>query len=171
MKNTLRVIFVFGLLFLSLRPSLAMGQFFSPEQEMIGKPAPDFTLPAVGGSKTSFAQFRGGDKAIVFFWATWCPHCRRELGNLNQKKDQFAREGIKIALVDIGEEEDTVKQYLQKNNVNMTVFLDEDSSVAESYGLIGVPTFCFIDGQGIIRDVQYSLPENYEEILSAPAKE
>ena len=146
-----------------------MGQFFFMENEAIGKPAPDFTLPTVSGAAISFAQFRGNDKAIILFWATWCPHCRRELGALSQKKEELATKGIKIALVDIGEDEAMVRQYLQKNKVEMTVFLDKDNAVAESYHLVGVPTFLFVDAQGIVRGLEYSLPENYEEILSVPA--
>ena len=170
MKNALRVLLIFGLLFVAFHPSQAMGQFYFQENEGIGKPVKNFTLPVVDGTAMSFAQFRGEDKAIVFFWATWCPHCRRELGNLVLKKEEFARQGIKIALVDVGEDEAVVKQYLQKNKVDMTVFLDEDSSVAQNYNLDGVPTFHLIDKEGIVRDVQYSLPPNYDEILSVPAK-
>lgn len=171
MKNMIRSLLISGLLLTAFHPSLASGQFFFMENESIGKPAPDFTLPTVGGTATSFARFRGTDKAIIFFWATWCPHCRRELGALNQKKEELAQKGIKIALVDIGEEAAMVKQYLQKNKVDMTVFLDKDNAVAESYNLVGVPTFLLVDAQGIVRGLEYSLPENYEEILSAPAKE
>ena len=170
MKNTLRILLVLGLLFGTSRPSWAAGQFFFMENEAIGKPAPDFTLPTIGGTATSFAQFRGNDKAIIFFWATWCPHCRRELGNLSQKKEELAGKGIKVALVDIGEDAAMVKQYLQKNKVEMTVFLDKDNAVAESYHLVGVPTFLFVDAQGIVRGLEYGLPEKYEEIFVEPAK-
>ena len=130
-----------------------MGQFFFMENEAIGKPAPDFTLPTVGGTATSFARFRGPTRPS-FFWATWCPHCRRELGNLNQKKEELAQKGIKIALVDIGEDAAVVKQYLQKNKVEMMVFLDKDNAAAESYHLVGVPTFLFVDAQGIVRGLE-----------------
>lgn len=170
MKNTLRILLISGLIFAAFQPSRAMGQFYFMENGEIGKPAPDFTLSTVGGAATSFARFRGTDKAIIFFWATWCPHCRRELGVLNQKKEELARKGIKVALVDIGEEAAMVKQYLQKNKVDMTVFLDKDNAVAESYNLVGVPTFLFVDAQGIVRGLEYSLPENYEEIFAEPAK-
>ena len=170
LKNSLRVLLILGLLFAVFRPSQAMGQFFFMENESIGKPARDFTLPTVGGTATSFAQFRGTDKAIIFFWATWCPHCRRELGNLVQKKEEFARKGVKVALVDVGEDAAAVKQYLQKNKVDFTVFLDQETTVAESYNIVGVPMFWLVDKQGVVRDVQYSLPPDYDEILSAPAR-
>jgi hypothetical protein len=79
----------------------------------------------------------------------------------------MVQKGIKIVLVDIGETEAVVQQYVQKNNIHMPIFLDTDSSVAESYGLVGVPTFYFVDEKGVVRDVQHSLPEDYEAILSA----
>ena len=171
MKNTLRVLFIFGLLLVAFQPSQAMGQFFFTENEGIGKPVKAFTLQTVGGAKMSLADFRKQDKVVVFFWATWCPHCRKELGNLTLKKEELAQKGIKIALVDVGEDEATVKQYLQKNKVDFTVFLDQETAVAESYNVVGVPTFYLIDKQGIVRDVQYSLPPNYDEILSEPTQE
>ena len=170
MKNILRALLISGLLFAAFRPSQAMGQFFFMENESIGKPAPDFTLPTVGGAQTSLADFRKQDKAIIFFWATWCPHCRRELGNLVQKKEEFARKGVKIALVDVGEDAAAVKGYLQKNKVDFTVFLDQETAVAGSYNIVGVPMFWLVDKEGIVRDVQYSLPPDYDEILSAPAR-
>lgn len=170
LKNMIRSLLILGLLLTAFDPSLASGQFFFMENESIGKPAQDFTLPTVGGTKMGLADFRKQDKAIVFFWATWCPHCRKELGNLVQKKEELAQKGIKVALVDVGEDEATVKQYLQKNKVGFTVFLDQETAVAESYNVVGVPMFWLIDKQGVVRDVQYSLPLNYDEILSAPTQ-
>ncbi|MBI5416128.1 MAG: redoxin domain-containing protein, partial [Candidatus Omnitrophica bacterium] len=55
-------------------------------------------------------------------------------------------------------------------NIQATVFLDQDSAVAESYDVVGVPTFYLIDSDGVVRGVDHSLPGNYEEILAAPAK-
>ena len=44
----------------------------------IGKPAPDFSLPALGGKKVSLAESKG--KAVFLnFWATWCPPCKEEM--------------------------------------------------------------------------------------------
>lgn len=170
MKNTIRSILILGLLVFTLRPSAAMGQFFFLENESVGKPAKNFTLRTVGGKTLNLAEFRNGQKAVIFFWATWCPHCRRELEGLSRNKEQIARKGIAIILVDVGEGEGDVRQYLQKSNIAMDVFLDTDSSVSESYGVMGIPTFYLVDREGIVRDVQHSLPENYEEIVSAPVK-
>lgn len=170
MKKTICLAFMLGVFAVSFQPSLAMGQFFFLEDESVGKPVRDFTLKTVGGAPVSLADFRQGGKAIIFFWATWCPHCRRELTELNKKKTVLEKKGIKVAIVDVGEGEDVVRRYAQNNNIGMTIFLDESTSVAEEYGLVGVPTFYLVDKQGIVRHVDHAMPEDYEAILEGPAK-
>ena len=171
MKKIICLAFTLSLLAVSFHPSLAMGQFFFLENESVGKPAKEFTLKTAGGAPISLTDFRQGNKAIIFFWATWCPHCRRELTGLNKNKALLEQKGIKVALVDVGEQEEAVRQYAQSNNIGMTIFLDESNSVAEEYGLVGVPTFYLIDKQGIVRDVQHAMPENYEAILDGSSKD
>ena len=149
-----------------LRPSIARSQFFYMENEDIGKEAKDFTLKVVNGEKTSLKDYREGKRAIIFFWATWCPHCVKELQVLNAQKEEIAKKNIKLVLVDVGENESIVGNYLKKRNIEMSVFLDEDSAVSDEYGLIGVPTFYLVDEQGIVVDVKHSLPEDLETVFT-----
>ncbi len=54
---------------------------------------------------------------------------------------------------------------MERNKVSLEIFLDEDQKLAEEYGLIGVPTFFFINKNGVTQAVEHRLLENYEEIL------
>lgn len=145
----------------------AMGQvpMGQGDEEFIGKPAPDFTLPTVSGGQTSLSQARDGKKAVLMFWATWCPHCHDAIRTISAQLDAITAKGIKVLLVDVGESKDQVKAYLQANQVPLDSFVDQDSTLQETYGLSGVPTVCFIDEQGIIRSKQYEFPSNYEEMF------
>jgi len=149
-----------------LRPAAAMGQFFYMGNEDIGKEVKDFTLKVVNGGEVNLKTYRDGKRTVVFFWATWCPHCARELQVLNTLKGEITQQDIKIVLVDVGESEDMVDRYLKKKNIVMDVFLDEDSAVSEEYGLIGVPTFYFVDENGIVADVMHSLPKDLEAVFT-----
>ena len=148
----------------------ARAQFLFMQNPLVGQSAPDFTLKIYNGNKVNMTQLRENKSAIIFFWATWCPHCREALKELNQNLPQFESKGIKVMLVDLGETEREVKSYAERNKVGATIFLDQDSSLAENYGIIGVPTFIFIDQKGIVKAVEYALPDNYEEILSEGKK-
>ena len=95
---------------------------------------------------------------------------------INKQREDITQKGIKIVLVDVGESEAVVDGYLKKRNITMDVFLDEDSAVSEGYELIGVPTFYFVDENGIVADVAHSLPKDLEAVFaksgsSAPAKD
>ena len=46
---------------------------------------------------------RQDKKAILIFWATWCPHCYEDIGAINDSFASIENKGIKIILVDVGE--------------------------------------------------------------------
>ena len=54
--------------------------------------------------------------------------------------------------------------------LDLDIFLDKDSSLSELYGLIGVPTFYFVDQDGMIRFVDHSMPRNYEDLFLKKSK-
>ena len=159
------VIVLFCALTFFISSPLARAQFFFMENPLVGQKAPDFTLKTFNGEKVNMTKFRDNKSAILFFWATWCPHCREALRDLNKNRADIESKGIKVILVDMEEGEQEVRRYMERNKIDMTVFLDEESSLADPYGIIGVPTFVFVDSQGMVTAVEHSLPRNYEEIL------
>jgi len=147
-------------------PPQAKAQLLFMPNALIGKPAPDFTLKNLEGKDLNMTKYRDGKSAIVFFWATWCPHCRTALKGLHQKKDEFEKKGIKLVLVDLGESVEEVREHLLKAKMELNIFMDMDTALSESYGIIGVPTFYLVDKDGIVKYVEHALPKNYEGILS-----
>lgn len=153
------VFFIFGL-------SKSVGQLFFLQNPFVGKKAPDFTLKTLQHNSVNMTQYREGKSAILFFWATWCPHCRDALKELNEGKYNLEAKDIKLILIDLGESEKQVGSYVEKHGINFDIFVDVDSSLSEKYGIIGLPTFFFVNREGIIQAVEHAIPDNYEEILS-----
>jgi thiol-disulfide isomerase/thioredoxin len=48
-----------------------------------GTTAPPFSLPRVTEAGRVTAGELRGKRAVLFFWAIWCPHCKRMLPGLN----------------------------------------------------------------------------------------
>ena len=165
MKNVFCIFFLLALFGLSLTPSLKAAEFFFMDNELVGKPVPDFTLKTAAGDKMNLAKFRDDKKTILFFWATWCPHCRESLGDLSRKNDELNSKNIRLTLVDIGESEKIVKRFLEKHNILFNVFLDDEETLAEPYGIIGVPTFVFVNEKGIVKEVLHALPQDFEKVF------
>ena len=128
---------------------------------LIGKAAPDAVLPKSDGTSASIVGSRQGHKAILVFWATWCPHCYEDIGNINGSFTSIEQKGIKLILVDIGESKETVQEYFLKRQMKLTSFIDEDSTLQAPYRLIGVPTLVFIDEKGVICSVTHEFPSDY----------
>ncbi|MEI8010901.1 MAG: TlpA disulfide reductase family protein [Candidatus Omnitrophota bacterium] len=135
------------------------------DSALTGKTFKDFTLERMSGTKATLSQLVKGKKAFVFFFATWCPHCSEQLQALSAHKAEIAAQGIVVNLVDIGEPKEKVARFLKARGIENDVFLDQDSSVAENYAVVGVPMVFFIGADGIVRGVEYGLPENYQELL------
>ena len=141
------------------------GNVVAQDSPLIGKRAPDFTLERLSGKSASLSDVIEGRKAILFFFATWCPHCREQLAAMAAKKAEFEKEGVVLALVDIGERKEMVAKFLQAHGVDNDAFLDVDSLASEDYKVLGIPTLVFVGADGKVRYVEYGLPENYLEIL------
>jgi peroxiredoxin len=166
MKLVFKILGIALLSFVVVRSCGSSGQ---KQNILIGRPAPDFTLWTLSGAEVNMTQLRDGKPALIFFWATWCPHCRGQLQALAQKHHDIEQKGIKIILVDIAEDPREVGAYLKAHKAALDVFLDQDEGVAGQYHIIGVPTFFFVNKEGIIIAVKHELPDNYQEILLRPA--
>lgn len=139
----------------------------APFNPLIGKAAFDVVLPKTDGTPASIINARQGKKAILVFWATWCPHCYEELGKINDASAVVQKQGIRIILVDVGESKEAVQEYLMRRQINLSCFIDEENVSQDPYHLLGVPTLFFIDEKGIIRYVTHQFPSDYENYFSS----
>ena len=165
MKKFSGVILFFVLIFLMSAAPKVFGQFFFMQDENIGKIAPDFTLRTLSGKDMNFTKVRGGKRAVIFFWATWCPHCREAMSELTSRGDNVFGKDVQLFIVDTGEDAQTVGQYAKNKKISFDILLDSDSKLAEDYALIGVPTFIFINEQGVVKNVEHVIPEDLSKIF------
>jgi peroxiredoxin len=148
--------------------AMAMGHLASQavDSPMIGKTAPDVVLSKTDGKSAGVMASRQGKKAILVFWATWCPHCYEELGFINQNFAAIEQKGIKIILLDEEETAENVRKYFDQRQMKLVSFLDEDGYLQGAYHLIGVPTMMFVDEKGVIRSMTHVFPSDYGNYFS-----
>lgn len=132
-----------------------------------GEEALDFTLKDLEGKNVSLRDFIGKKPILLDFSTTWCPYCTQILPTFRTICDNYNKHGLKIVLVYINEDKETVAAHVKKHAISCTVLLDSDGLVASRYKVMGVPTIVVIDKEGMIRYKGNSFPAAVvEQIIS-----
>lgn len=86
---------------------------------------------------------------LLHFWATWCPTCKAEAGNIETISKYF--EVITIATKS-GDNND-IQKYLEARNLTFKVINDKDGSLAKKFNISIFPTTIIYDKN---REIFYS---------------
>ena len=99
----------------------------------------------------SFDLFEARTKPlVVHFWATWCPVCRLELGNIAGL--QADHRIISVAMLSGSDQE--VLAYLKDQGLDLPVISDPEGKLAGRWGVTGVPATFVLDATDRIRFVE-----------------
>ncbi|MBA3003194.1 MAG: TlpA family protein disulfide reductase [Desulfurivibrio sp.] len=117
----------------------------------VGKPAPQFTLVDTKGKTWNLAELKG---KVVFlnFWATWCPPCREEMPSMQTVHTLMANDSFVMLAVLNNDAPALADAMAAKIGTTFPILIDPNSTVANSYGLTGVPETYIIDKQGVVRE-------------------
>jgi len=130
-----------------------------------GKKAPEAVLQDVAGNPQQLGTLIKGKKAVLFFWATWCPHCRSQIKELSTRKEEMAKENIALVIIDIGEPAAKVSSFMKAQKIDLPILLDAEGAAAETYQVFGIPTMFLIGADGVVRDGYNGFPDDYKELL------
>ncbi|MBU1090356.1 MAG: redoxin domain-containing protein, partial [Candidatus Omnitrophica bacterium] len=89
-----------------------------PEAEEL-KSAPDFELQDLNQKTYMLSDYRDKQAVALFFWTTWCPHCRRELAVLNQRYAEVSVAGLELLSINVGEADYKVANAVEKYNLTV----------------------------------------------------
>lgn len=120
-----------------------------------GNPAPEWTAVDVhSGEDVSLADFRG-KVVLMDFWATWCPPCRslmeERLAPLHERLEDV--EGFHLVGMGVGWRGETAEaqaQFGDAQGYGWQKLYDGDASIANRYGVQGIPFLCLIDEGGAV---------------------
>lgn len=139
--------------------------------------APDFSLPDISNKTHSLADFIGSKNSakskgcVLGFFASWCMPCRNELPILNSMVDELNGRGIKIVVVNIKEEVETIRDLLGELKVRKpTVLIDGDGKTAEMYQVRFLPVTFFVGSDGRIKDIIFGEIADEDEVRKSAEK-
>jgi len=112
--------------------------------------APEFTLQAVDGSFVSLDDFKS-KPIMLTFWPINCSACQFQAPFMEELFSKWSSDSIVVLTINVGDRAVDVQDYMNVRNISYPVLLDTHSKVGQSYGLVGVPTTFFIDGDGKVQ--------------------
>lgn len=118
----------------------------------------DFTLIDQNGNKVSLSNYRG-KKVVILYWAVWCTPCKEEVPIINELSEEY-NDAIFLTIVSptLGENseyktyQEEIAAYIQKNNIEVPVLIDEGKKCLDIYGIERYPCNIFVDEYGDIRE-------------------
>lgn len=117
----------------------------------VGSPAPPFLSQRLDGSTLTFPESFAGQPVVLRFWADWCKYCEGEMKVVEKVYQRQRGRGLVILAMNTGQDKKAAEAFMQKIAVTYPALLDEQSTIARRYGVVGLPTTYFIDGNGVIR--------------------
>lgn len=94
-----------------------------PRLPATGRQAPFFSGWAMDGQPSNRdlllrdLRSQNGRGLLLVFFATWCKPCRAGLERLARESDRLEREGLRVVLVNVGEDEATLRPFLDRMNL------------------------------------------------------
>lgn len=132
-----------------------------------GDTMPDFSMELASGETFTLSE-HAGKAVLVNFWATWCGPCVGELPDFQQLQQDYA-DKLVILAVNSGENEKTVKSFLEENGYTFAVHLDE--SYRWSGFLTGIPYTVVIGPDGTVAATQLGggagMYDHYAQIIDS----
>lgn len=97
--------------------------------------APGGVVVARGGSNVDLADFWAKDRlVVVFYMGGWCPHCQKQLGDLNNRQKEFADRNARIVAIS-ADSVDEAAAMSDKLVLGFPLYSDPELSVIAKWGV------------------------------------
>ena len=116
---------------------------------LLDKPVPEFDLPTLDGARrTSRADLLGAPR-LVNVWATWCPTCLAEHGELVRIR---AETGLSIVGINYKDDAAEAVAWLNRHGDPYDFnIVDADGDLGVELGVYGAPETFLVDARGVVR--------------------
>jgi cytochrome c biogenesis protein CcmG/thiol:disulfide interchange protein DsbE len=114
------------------------------------RPAPQFDLPLLSGSRRLALHSLRGNVVVLNFWASWCNVCHQDAPVLRRLAGAYRHSDVTFVGVDHGDVSSAARAFVRRNDLTYPTVVDP-GDLLRRYGGIGLPMTYVIDRAGRIR--------------------
>lgn len=108
-----------------------------------------------------------GKVVVVQYWSTTCEPCKADMAQLKELLAKYKKDGLEIVGVSLDGQKADLTAYLRSNRVPWPILFEEgglDSRLANSMGILTLPTMLLIDKQGKVANRNIHAAELDKEV-------
>jgi thiol-disulfide isomerase/thioredoxin len=122
------------------------------ELQMQGQQMPSFNLPSpLSGDTAVSSGSLEGKVLLVSFFASWCRSCLEEIPLLKKMQDRYDDQEFSIITIAVDREnEQGLKNLIQKQKINYPVLLADEAVKKDFGGIAILPTMFLVSREGIL---------------------
>ena len=141
------------------------------QHELIGKPAPSFSVQTANGKgKVSLSSLKG-KVVVVDFWATWCGPCKESFPKLQELYTKYQSSGVEMVGLSEDDENQGIAEFGQAHgSVKFPIGWDDGKSIAGQYHPPTMPTTFVVDKNGIVRFAHVGYHDSDQDELDKEIK-
>jgi thiol-disulfide isomerase/thioredoxin len=128
----------------------------SPSMPPAAEPVPDvldFTAETVTGAQFDGASL-SGKPAVLWFWAPWCPVCRRGAEGVNAAAVELGDSVTFVGVAGLSGSVDEMRAFVEDTDVQgFSHIADVDGAVYSRFEVTQQDTFAFIAADGTVEKV------------------
>jgi peroxiredoxin len=130
-------------------------------QQLVGHPAPAFSLNSVDGPQVRLAELLEAKHVVVLdFWASWCAPCVAGLPRVAKVVGKFKDRGVVFYSINQEEDADTIRAFLKKNELSIPVLMDAEGEVSEEYKAESIPLTVIIGQDGLVHAAHFGVSQD-----------
>jgi thiol-disulfide isomerase/thioredoxin len=128
--------------------------------QCVGKPLP-LQGRSIDGKAVSLAQLKGGP-VLVHFWSADCEPCKVDLAQIRELQAKYGPQKFACVGVALDTNRERLEAFLREKPLAWPQLYEEgglDSPLAESLGIMALPTMILLDADGNVIDRNVSITE------------
>lgn len=134
-----------------------------------GQQLPEFKMTSQDGKLIAISELY--DKPmLVVEWASWCPHCQKQLPIVQQMYEKYGDQ-IHFVLLNMNEPgketKETADQYIKEKGYTFPYYYDENQSAADLLQVQTIPSMYLVTKQQQVKNVlvNHTTAENFSTEL------
>ena len=161
MRKLIAILSVIGIL------SACIAEDKTGADVQVGDSLPDFEVVMENGSVVTGSSLKGNVSVLMFFHPS-CPDCQQALPRVQSIYDEYAQKGVIFTLISRECGNDEVRDYWNKNGLNMPYSAQKDRKVYNLFASSRIPRIYISDENGTVRYIFTDDPvASYDDLKSA----